>query len=160
MLNYLFRWLERSVTALLAREREAVEHAVARCVEIKGRIVVRDERESGRRAMLNFGHTLGHAVEVVSGYGIAHGEAVAAGICLEARLAARLAGFPPAHVRRLESLVGAFGLPVRLPEGIAVSEIVAATRRDKKVRERRVRYALPVRLGRMPGGEAWTAPFP
>jgi len=150
------RWLESAAPALLSRDASAVEQAVVRCVEIKGRVVTRDERESGRRAMLNFGHTLGHALEAVSGYRVAHGEAVAAGICLEARLAAKVTGFPPAHVRRLVSLVAAFGLPPCLPVGSSIAELIDATRRDKKVRDRRVRYALPVALGRMPSGEEWT----
>lgn len=147
-----FRWLESSAPALTAREPAALERAVLRCVEIKGRVVTRDERESGRRAMLNFGHTLGHAAETVSGYRMTHGEAVAAGMCLEARLAALVGEFPRAHVRRLEALVEAFGLPARLPREIEHDALLAATRRDKKARAGRVRYALPRRLGRMPVG--------
>jgi 3-dehydroquinate synthase len=146
------RWLEASAARLVAREPAALERAVVRSVEIKARIVTRDERESGRRAILNFGHTLAHAAEAASGYRLAHGEAVAAGMCLEARLAAALAGFPAAHVRRLEALVAAFGLPTRLPAAAGVEAIVAATHRDKKARAGRVRYALPLRLGRMPAG--------
>jgi 3-dehydroquinate synthase len=154
-----FRWLESRVQALLGREAEELEQAVVRCVEIKGRIVTRDEREGGRRAMLNFGHTLAHAIEVVTDFRVAHGDAVAAGICLEARLAVRRSEFPEAHARRLESLVRAFGLPTGLPEELSVDEILVATRRDKKARAGRVRYALPRKLGRMPKGEDPTLPI-
>ena len=147
-----------NVTLLRARQAEAIEHAVERSVEIKARIVGRDEREHGRRAALNFGHTLAHAAEALCEYRLAHGEAVAAGLCLEARLATELTGFPPAHVRRLEALVKAFGLPSRLPREIEHDALVAATARDKKARSGRVRYALPRRLGRMPPGEDPTLP--
>ncbi len=151
-----FRWLESNASALVARDAGALERTVLRCVEIKGRVVRGDEREDGRRAMLNFGHTVGHALESVTGYRVPHGAAVAAGIAIEGRLAQRVTGFPAAHVRRIEGLLRAFGLPRRLPDGTPVNDLIAATRRDKKVREGLVRYALPRRLGRMPAGAAVT----
>jgi len=153
-----FRWLEQTAPVLIEREARALEQAVVRCVEIKGRVVMRDERESGRRAMLNFGHTVAHALEVITGYRISHGNAVAIGICLEARIAAAVGGFPLAHVRRLERLVEAFGLPTRLPDGTSVDGLIAASRRDKKARRGRARYALPRTLGKMPAGDGIAVP--
>jgi 3-dehydroquinate synthase len=153
-----FRWLERAAPVLIGRDPSALEEAVVRCVEIKGRVVLRDERESGRRAMLNFGHTVAHALEAVTGYRISHGNAVAIGICLEARIAAAVAEFPPAHVRRLERVVEAFGLPTRLPDRTSVDALIAASRRDKKARSGRVRYALPQSLGKMPSGAVVAVP--
>lgn len=153
-----FRWLESNVSALVSRDARALERTVLRCIEIKGRVVRGDEREDGRRAMLNFGHTVAHALESVTGYRVPHGEAVAAGIAIEARLAHDVTGFPAAHVRRIESLLRAFGLPWRLPVGTTADDLIVATRLDKKVREGLVRYALPLRLGRMPAGVAVTVP--
>lgn len=155
-----FRWLESAASALAAGEPTALERAIVRSVEIKGRIVTRDERERGIRAALNFGHTLAHAIEAVTNYRVPHGEAVAAGICLESRIAARVTGFPAAHVRRLAALVAAFDLPVAPPAAAASRAILAATRRDKKARGGVVRYALPRRLGRMPRADAVAVPVP
>jgi 3-dehydroquinate synthase len=149
----LFRWLEDESDALLGRDEEALEHAVERCLRIKARVVARDEREAGRRAVLNFGHTVGHAVEAASGYRIRHGHAVAIGMVAEARLAVSASGFPQASVGRLERLLGAFGLPVTWPPQVDLDEAVGATRRDKKARAGRVRYSLPRKIGRMAPGD-------
>jgi len=149
-----FRWLEGTVQPLLRRDAAALSHAIAECVRIKGRVVRRDERESGRRAVLNFGHTVAHAIEAGSQWSVRHGTAVAQGMCVEARLAREELGFPETHRRRLVALLEAFGLPVCLPRDARVGALIAATRRDKKTRAGRVRYALPRRIGRMlPGDE-------
>ena len=149
----LFRWLEESAGALLGRDEQALEHGVERCLRIKARVVSRDEREAGRRAVLNFGHTVGHAIEAASGYRVRHGHAIAVGMAAEARLAVSETGFPTASVRRLEHLLEAFGLPVTWPAEAGLDEAVAATRRDKKARAGRVRYSLPRRIGRMAPGD-------
>ncbi len=146
----LLRLLLDSLEPLLARSPEALEAVIGRSVEIKCRVVRRDEREAGRRAALNFGHTVGHALETVTGYGLPHGSAVSIGMCVEARLAARHTGFPERHRRRLEKALEAFGLPTRVPDGIDAGAVVAAARHDKKALAGRARYALPLRLGRMP----------
>jgi 3-dehydroquinate synthase len=146
----LFRWLEQNVEALLSREPAALEHAVTACITIKGRIVARDEREAGPRAALNFGHTIGHALEAETGYALFHGQAVAVGLCAEGRIAQHTLGFPTGQLARLERLLERFGLPLRPPSGVTLAGVLEATRRDKKVRDGRVRYALPVQLGRMP----------
>lgn len=152
----LFRWLESSVGELLHREPGALSQVVERCLRIKGLVVARDEREARIRAMLNFGHTIAHALEAASGFTLRHGAAVATGMCLEARLAVAATGFPEPHVERLESLLVAFGLPIRPPADLSVEALVAATYRDKKARRRRVHYALPRRLGRMPAAARLT----
>ncbi|MDX1389410.1 MAG: 3-dehydroquinate synthase family protein, partial [Acidobacteriota bacterium] len=149
-------WLERSTDLLLERNSGALEHAIGRCLAIKGKVVSRDERETGRRAVLNFGHTLAHAIETASAYSIRHGHAVAIGMVIEADLAAATAGFPTRHARRIERLLEAFGLPVAWPEGIDPDRVVEATRRDKKARAGRARYALPERIGRMRSGDEVT----
>ncbi len=109
-------WIEAHAEALRAREAVSLVHAIRRSCEIKAAIVAADERESGARALLNFGHTFGHAIESAAGYGNwLHGEAVAAGMALAARLSARLGRIPASHAQRLESLLSSFGLPVKAP---------------------------------------------
>lgn len=145
----LFRWLEDHADELLGRDPEAQARVVSACLEIKGRVVRADERETGRRALLNFGHTVAHAIETASGYGIRHGPAVAIGMCVEADLAQEATGLSRNACLRIERLLEAFGLPVRLPRQLDLDAVVEGTRRDKKVRDGRVRYALPRALGRM-----------
>lgn len=153
----LFARLEREAAALLAREDDALERPVAACLRIKGRIVAADERERGARAALNFGHTVAHALESVSRFRVAHGRAVAIGMAVEARLAERATGFPRADRERLEALLRAFGLPTAVPAGVDVDALLLATRRDKKARAGRARYALPESIGRMPATDPTVA---
>jgi 3-dehydroquinate synthase len=148
----LFARLEREAEALLARDRAVLDAVVSRCIALKARIVARDEREAGVRASLNFGHTVGHALERLSGYAVAHGHAVAVGCAVEATMAVHATGFPPPHRARLVALLRRFGLPTAWPEDIPVEAALPAMRTDKKARGGRVRYALPARLGRMPAG--------
>ena len=112
-----FGWLERNVDALRGRARDETTRLVERCVRLKGAIVRRDERESGPRAALNFGHTVAHGLEAASGYRMRHGGAVAIGLCVEADLARSAVGFPDADLSRLRRLLQAFGLPTRVPAG-------------------------------------------
>ncbi|MCP3980485.1 MAG: 3-dehydroquinate synthase [bacterium] len=148
----LFDWLVGAADALTRRDPAALERAVRACLEIKAEVVLDDEREAGRRASLNFGHTVAHALEAVADYGLSHGEAVAIGMCVEARLAVAAGGLPAEDARRIEGLVGAFGLPTRVPPALDREAVVESTRRDKKVKDRAVRYALPVAIGSMPEG--------
>jgi 3-dehydroquinate synthase len=147
-----FGWLERSVDRLRGREPEALDHAVLRCVQIKARVVRRDEREAGRRAVLNFGHTVAHALEAATAYGIRHAQAVSIGLCVESHLAQRETGFPAKHVGRVEGLLAALGLPVRCASSPTAEAVVEAARRDKKNRDGQIHCALPLRLGHMPPG--------
>jgi 3-dehydroquinate synthase len=148
----LFDWLERSAAQLVAGDPQALEHAVRAALAVKARIVRRDERETGRRAVLNFGHTVAHALEAASDYRLAHGAAVAVGMAVEARLAHEATGFPPRQLARLTALLEALELPVRPPPDIDFDLVVAASRHDKKARGGRTRYALPRRIGRMSPG--------
>lgn len=134
---------------------------IVRSVEIKTEIVARDEREHGLRKILNFGHTLGHGVEAASGYSLLHGEAVAIGMCAEAR-AAECAGVAEAGtaeaIRRAVCLAG---LPTALPLGVSVERVMELARADKKKRSGALEFALPERIGRMAGGDSgWTLPLP
>ena len=138
---------------------DAMIDLVARSVEIKAAIVRRDEREGGIRKVLNFGHTIGHAVELLSGYTLLHGAAVAIGMCCESALAERLGVATAPISARIRSAVVAAGLSARVPGSIAVDEVIAATYSDKKARSGRAEYALPSRIGAMAGADrGWSIP--
>jgi 3-dehydroquinate synthase len=138
---------------------DATIELVARSVAIKADVVRRDEREGGVRKILTFGHTIGHAVESLSGYTLLHGAAVAIGMCGESALAERLGLASAPTAARVRSAVIAAGLPNRLPSSIALDDVVAATHSDKKARSGRVEYALPLRIGVMAGAErGWSIP--
>ncbi|HET7261052.1 MAG TPA: 3-dehydroquinate synthase [Casimicrobiaceae bacterium] len=142
-----FAWLEGAIGALVARDGEALVHAIERSCAIKAAVVAADEREAGERAILNFGHTFGHAIEAVAGYGNwLHGEAVAAGMVCAARLSARSCGLRANDVARLEALVRAAGLPVA-PPAIPTERWLEAMRRDKKVEGGALRFVLIDALG-------------
>lgn len=144
-----FDRLERDREALGAARPGVVEPVVARCCEIKAEVVAQDERESGRRALLNFGHTMGHAIENVSGYGrYLHGEAVAMGMVFAARLSVRLTGLPAADAERLERLLAAWELPVRLPPDLSVAALRRAMALDKKTADRVPYFVLAEAIGR------------
>jgi 3-dehydroquinate synthase len=148
----LFRAIERDAARLVARDARTLVRLVARCLQLKGGVVAGDERDAGRRAVLNFGHTVAHAIETATSYRTTHGEAVAIGQVAEARLAERLTGLPRVEADRIEALLVALGLPVRPPRGLDPRRLRDALRRDKKTRGGVVRCALPERLGRMAGG--------
>ena len=151
-----FAWLERHAVALGDRDPAALEHAIVRAVRLKLTIVAADERDEGRRAILNFGHTLGHAVEGASRYAVPHGLAVAIGLVAEARIAVRRTGFPQQHLERLERLLAALGLPPRLPPRVGLDAVLASTRSDKKARGGRPSCVLPRAIGRMGRGRKRT----
>jgi 3-dehydroquinate synthase len=142
-----FDWIEAHMPALLARDRAALTHAIRRSCEIKAAIVASDEREGGRRALLNFGHTFGHAIEGATGYGTwLHGEGVAAGMVIAARLSARLGLVDDDSVERLVGVIAAAGLPVE-PPPLAVSEWRHWMASDKKADAGRLRFILMEGLG-------------
>jgi shikimate kinase/3-dehydroquinate synthase len=150
----LFEFLEANLRAVLARRPAALVHTIERCAAYKARIVAADERESGERIVLNYGHTIGHGIEAAAGYrGLTHGEAIAVGMTLEARLAVRLGVCDEGLPARQTALLEAAGLPVRLgglgaakPAGAAA--ILAAMTHDKKARAGRLRFVLPASIGR------------
>ncbi|HEU4584649.1 MAG TPA: 3-dehydroquinate synthase [Gemmatimonadaceae bacterium] len=151
--NYFERTVG-DIPALLARPSgvEMLE-LIARSVEIKADIVTRDEREGGVRKTLNFGHTLGHAIESESGYELLHGEAVAIGMVLESALAERTGTAEPGTLLRVRGAVERAGLPTARPAGMSADRILAATRSDKKARRGMAEFALPKRVGEMAGAE-------
>jgi len=142
-----FEWLEASMPALLAKDADALTHAIHRSCAIKSAVVAADERETGERALLNFGHTFGHAIEAAQGYGTwLHGEAVAAGMVCAAKLSERVCGLDASHTRRLTALVAAAQLPT-VPPKIAADRWLELMGRDKKVADGAVRFVLLERLG-------------
>ena len=153
-----FEFLETSVDVILARESSAIARLVQRSVEIKSEVVAHDEREAGRRAILNFGHTIGHAIEATSRYEVLHGEAVAIGMALEARLAENLAVAAPGTAPRVASLLQRFHLPVALPPDARADALIEVMRSDKKVRNAGIRVAVPKMIGAAHGDAAdgWT----
>jgi 3-dehydroquinate synthase len=145
----LFRRMERSPAALLLRHPGAMAGVVSACCRVKARIVEADERETNLRAVLNFGHTLGHALEHLSRYRLHHGEAVAIGMALEARVASAAGILERDAEARIVALLDRLGLPTRTPKGLSPPRILAAARTDKKARRGALRYALPRRIGLM-----------
>jgi 3-dehydroquinate synthase len=140
-------WLEANLEKLLARERGALEHAVLRSCELKARVVAADEREAGARAILNFGHTFGHAIELGAGYGEwLHGEAVAAGMVMAAELSARAGSLARADAERVRALIARAGLPVRGPR-FGVERYLELMQGDKKAAGGRLRFVVLDALG-------------
>ena len=138
-----FAWLESNMDGLLAKDANALTHAIRRSCEIKAAVVSEDEREKGKRALLNFGHTFGHAIESCLGYGEwLHGEAVAAGMLM----AARMSDLSQEELGRLRSLIAAAGLPVTAP-AIAADELRAAMGMDKKIQNNALRFVLLKSIG-------------
>jgi 3-dehydroquinate synthase len=145
----LFEWVEANHGRLLRRDPAALRAAVSRSLRAKARVVRSDEREreGGGRSALNYGHTLGHAIEAAGGYrGLLHGEAVAIGMRVAARLSVRLAGLGATEERRQDRLLDAFGLPDQIP-AIPLDALIGAMARDKKRQAGAVRWVLTPRVG-------------
>lgn len=146
-----FGFLEGAADAILAREAEPLRRVVAESCRLKAEVVSKDEREeTGLRAVLNFGHTIGHAVEAVSGYSnrFHHGEAVAVGMVAESRLAERLGWIGPETTARLVALLERFRLPITA-RGLEIDSLIEAMTRDKKNQKGRIRFVLPRQIGRV-----------
>jgi len=143
-----FAWLEANAGRVLARDADALAHAIRRACEIKAAVVAEDEREEGRRAVLNLGHSFGHAIETGAGYGrVLHGEAVAAGMVLAAELSARLGRLPGADVQRLRELLSRSGLPVDPPR-LGRAKMLELMGMDKKVAGGKLRLILLDAIGK------------
>jgi len=156
-----FAFLEREHDAVTTKQPDALERLVRRSVEIKAGVVAADERETGRRAILNFGHTVAHAVEATAKFVVLHGEAVAIGMAYEARLAERLGIAAAGTADRIRRLLERYGLPVELRESATPDELLATMQLDKKTRAGTVRFALPEAVGRMHAdGSGWTVAAP
>jgi 3-dehydroquinate synthase len=145
-----FEYLEQRADALIAKDSRALETVVERCCQLKADVVAEDEHDlSGRRAVLNYGHTFGHALETLTGYAqLLHGEGVAIGMHCAARLAERLGRVDAAFTARQRGLLVRLGLPVEVPE-LDHQAIVDCMARDKKVEHGRLHFVLPSRLGRV-----------
>ena len=155
-----FELLEAGVAGVKSLAPEVLLEVIQGSMTIKASVVAGDEREAGRRAILNFGHTIGHAVESASEFAVAHPEAVAIGMVAEAHLAEAL-GVASDLSDRLETAVGAYGLPTDLP-ALETASVLDFVSRDKKVRAETVRMALPETIGSMARGAAgeWTVDVP
>jgi 3-dehydroquinate synthase len=141
-------WIEKHIDALRARDKHALAEAVRRSCEIKARIVAADEREGGLRAILNFGHTFGHAIEAGLGYGEwLHGEAVGCGMVMASDLSARLGSMPPGFVDRMRRLIDRAALPVTAPAWPA-DRWLELMRSDKKAEAGEIRFVVIETLGR------------
>jgi len=155
-----FAFLEGEYAAIFAKHAPALERVVRRSVEIKAAVVAQDEREKGKRAILNFGHTIGHAIEATSQYEVLHGEAVAIGMVYESRIGETLGISPSGTAKRIAAVLELLHLPVALPDASQVDDLVAAMRTDKKVRAGEIRIAVPRAIGVAHGddGKGWTVP--
>lgn len=143
-----FEWLEANMARLVARDEEALAEAIYRSCENKAKVVAEDEREGGRRAILNLGHTFGHAIEAAQGYGNwLHGEAVAVGMVLAAKLSQRKGWISEADVARVVAILEAALCPVAVPEDMTPEQYLELMSRDKKVIDGRLRLVLMQQLG-------------
>jgi 3-dehydroquinate synthase len=151
----LFERLERELPALIDLKPELLADVVARCCEVKAAVVEQDETESGLRQILNFGHTIGHAIEAVSGYGkYLHGEAIAIGQVAAARLSGALLNAPALDVERVRDLFVRAGLPTGIHlKQTHMKRLIAAMRLDKKVSGGEIRFVLMERIGSVKWGE-------
>jgi 3-dehydroquinate synthase len=140
---------------------EKLRRIIARSIQIKVEIVGGDIREAGIRKILNFGHTLGHAVEAASGYSLLHGEAIAVGMVAEASCAERAGVSERGTGESIRRAVVAAGLPAALPGGVTPAAVLAAARADKKARKGALEYAVPRRIGEMAAADSgWTVRLP
>jgi 3-dehydroquinate synthase len=155
-----FEWIACHTTELSQRDAGTLTWLVRRSVEIKAEVVSSDEREAGRRAVLNAGHTVAHALEQVSDYRLLHGEAVAIGLVAECAIAEAMSLAEAGLGRKLASLLKTLGLPTEVPPGLTPTAILASMKRDKKNRGGEIHFSLPAGVGRMPYSERWTTAVP
>ncbi len=145
----LFEFLEKNMDKLLSRDTDSILRIVERSCSIKAEVVEKDEREKNLRKILNFGHTVGHAVEKLSDYSLPHGDAVAIGMVAEARVSRNMGLLPEDETLRIEKIVKAAGLPPEIPAEMGKRKLLEAMRLDKKTRGGRVEMSLPRRIGEM-----------
>jgi 3-dehydroquinate synthase len=144
-----FKWLEENQKAIKDKQFAALQYMIARCCAIKAEIVSIDERESGLRAILNLGHTFGHAIEAEKGYGNwLHGEAVSVGIILASAVATKMNWLEALEFSRIESLLQAFDLPTVAPSEMVYEDFVRHMRHDKKVQAGQLFFVIPKGIGK------------
>jgi 3-dehydroquinate synthase len=154
-------WIGSAAPALLAGDGADAEHLVRGSVAIKTAIVERDSVEAGERAMLNFGHTIAHAVEQCTAYAVRHGHAVAGGLVVEAAIGEAIGVTAPGTASRIRAVLASCALPTGLPAGLDADRLLDAARSDKKARDGSIRYALLGEAGMpAPGPDAWTHAVP
>jgi 3-dehydroquinate synthase len=143
-----FSWLEQNMDKLLSRDIEALSYAIARSCQDKADIVAADEREKGQRALLNLGHTFGHAIETGMGYGVwLHGEAVACGMVMAAQLSHQQGWIDQESVERIRTLINRANLPTQPPEKITTEQFMNLMAVDKKVIDGQLRLVLLQSIG-------------
>jgi 3-dehydroquinate synthase len=144
----LFGFLEANRESILNLDDKAITYIIRRSCEIKADVVSKDERESGLRAILNYGHTIGHAIETATGYiRYLHGEAVAIGMHLEAKLSQLLKGIDERQVFRIKALIDSYGLPSEIPKDINRVDILSSMQLDKKAVAGKLKFILPESIG-------------
>lgn len=156
-----FEWIGSKGRDIRARQPGAITQLVQRSIEIKAGVVTQDERERGRRAILNAGHTVAHAIEAASGYLMHHGECVAIGLVIECRIAEAMGLAEAGTAISVARVLERFGLPLRLPENLAPEAVLDAMAGDKKNRGGAIHFSFPRAVGAMHGsGTDWTVPSP
>jgi 3-dehydroquinate synthase len=155
-----FEWMEANAATLTSRGLDSLTRLIRRSVEIKADVVSGDERESGRRVILNAGHTVAHALEQVSGYELPHGEAVALGLVIECQLAEQLGVASAGLRKRVAALLDRLGLPGRIPPRLEGSALLGSMATDKKNRGGQIHFALASQVGEMHRENGWTTPAP
>jgi 3-dehydroquinate synthase len=144
----LFEFIGAGRERILGLDRASLVHLIARSCEIKADVVSRDEREAGLRAILNYGHTIGHAIETITGYKrFIHGEGVAIGMHIEARLSKMLGIIGEGEVERIRRLLESYGLPFNIPEGTDLDGLLSAMQLDKKTVSGELKFILPEKIG-------------
>jgi 3-dehydroquinate synthase len=144
-----FEWLEQNQQAIKRQDQAAMQHMIARCCEIKAEVVAIDEKESGLRAILNLGHTFGHAIEAELGYGSwLHGEAVSAGIVLASQVATKMNWLEASEFSRIQALLQAFDLPIQAPQDMHYDDFIKHMRHDKKVQAGNLVFIIPQGIGK------------
>jgi 3-dehydroquinate synthase len=142
----LFQLIEDNIEKLKLTHMDVTEEVVARCVDVKARVVEKDERDEGWRNILNYGHTIGHAVETVSDFKIKHGHGVAIGMVGAGMIAQRVGLLSAFELERIRSLIIVAGLPIKIPD-LDIEQIMQAMRHDKKKIEGKIRFILPRNIG-------------
>jgi 3-dehydroquinate synthase len=146
----LFIFLENNREKILNLDTDALTHIIIRSCEIKADVVSKDERESGLRAILNYGHTIGHAIETATGYTrFLHGEAVAIGMHLEAKLSHILGIADSRDIRKIKVLLDAYGLPAEIPSDILTEDLISSMKLDKKAVAGELKIVLPEKIGKV-----------
>jgi len=144
----LFSYLEDNNQKINIHHKSSILHLVQRCCKLKKMIVEKDEKETGLRRILNFGHTIGHAIESLSKYKLSHGEAVAFGMVIEAKISAALGMLKQSDVERLRKVIELYKLPTKIPSKMDMAKIIQSTYLDKKAQQGQVQYTLLKKIGK------------